>query len=238
MSKPALKGEEGEDRKKTVQGVLEEVFRTLLPLLHPFIPFATEELWEAFGYADDTPGASSIMIAPWPKAKAEYRFELAGAMQDFQDAVRVLRNLRAEAHVAPQQWIGKALIRMDRPETVTTLKEALPLVSMLCRVKEIELAPTSAPRPSESLSSVIGEGEISLHVGDVLDIDAEVTRLKQDLASIEKNVATSQSRLDKPDFVARAPKEVVEKERARVTEGQAQMLRLRENLKSLSGQNQ
>jgi len=80
---------------------------------------------------------------------------------------------------------------------------------------------------------VFGEGEISLHVGDVLDLAAETACLRQDLASIEKTVAVSQSRLDKPDFVSRAPADVVEKERFRVAEGQAQMTRLRENLKNL-----
>ncbi|MDR1650057.1 MAG: class I tRNA ligase family protein [Synergistaceae bacterium] len=229
MSKPALKGDEGEERRKAAQAVLDEVFRTLLPLLHPFIPFVTEELWEAFGYGQ------SVMKAAWPKAKDEYRFGVQDAMRDVQGAVRSLRNLRAEAHIAPQQWMNKAAIRIDRSETAEALKEALPLVSMLCRVKDIEVLPASEPRPSASLSSVFGEGEISLHVGDVLNIGAEVARLKQDLEAVEKTVAASRARLDKPNFLARAPREVVEKERARVSEGEAQMSRLRENLQSLQG---
>jgi valyl-tRNA synthetase len=69
----------------------------------------------------------------------------------------------------------------------------------------------------------------------VLNIAAEVARLKQDLAAVEKTVAASRARLDKPDFIVRAPQEVVEKERARVSEGEAQMSRLRENLQSLQG---
>jgi valyl-tRNA synthetase len=231
MSKPALKGDEGEDRKKTAQGVLDEVFATLLPLLHPFIPFVTEELWEAFGYAGP---AGSLMTAAWPQPKCEYRFDTGRGMQDFQDIVRTLRNLRAEAHIPAQQWMGQAVIRIDRAETVAALRETLPLASILCRVKDIELSPASAPRPSACLSSVVGDGEISLQVGDVLDINAELARLKQELASVEKTVAASQGRLDKPDFVARAPQEVVEKERARVAEGQAQILRIQENLRSLS----
>jgi valyl-tRNA synthetase len=198
--------------------------------LHPFIPFVTEELWEAFGYGY---GGGYLIKAAWPKPRDEYRFERA-SMQDFQDAVRALRNLRAEAHVSPQQWMGRAVIRVDKPETVAALKEALSLASLLCRVKEIEILPASAQRPAACLSSVFGEGEISLHVGDVLDIEAETARLRQELASIEKAVEASQGRLDKPDFVARAPQEVVEKERGKVTEGQAQMARLRENLESLT----
>ena len=229
MSKPSLKGDEGEQRRKTVQGVLEEVFKTLLPLLHPFIPFVTEELWVAFGY-----GGQSIMQTPWPKVRDEYRFDDKTKINDLQETVRILRNLRAEAHVAPQQWMNKALIRMDSPEYTAMTEEALPIISMLCRVKELEVRPTSTPRPSACLSSVLGDGEISLHVGDVLDIEAEVARLKLELVSIEKTISASQGRLDKPDFVARAPQEVVEKEQARVAEGQAQKTRLQENLKNLS----
>ena len=92
----------------------------------------------------------------------------------------------------------------------------------------------SSPRPAASLSSVVAAAEVSLPVGDVLDVPAEIARLGQEIAAIEKTVASSRGRLDKPDFVARAPQEVVEKERARVAEGEAQIARLKENLESLS----
>ena len=233
MSKPALKGEEGPERKAAAQGVLEEVFKTTLPLLHPFIPFVTEELWTAFGYDEDE--EHSIMKAPWPKPNEAHRF--AGsveAMRTLQGVIRTLRNLRAEAHVAPQQWVNRAVVRVEGAETTGVLRDSLNQISGLCRVKEVALEPMTAPRPAASLSSVVGDAEVSLPVGDLLDIPAEIARLTQEAAAIEKNVAASQARLDKPDFVARAPQEVVEKERARVAEGQAQLARLKENLESLS----
>jgi valyl-tRNA synthetase len=230
MAKPALKGDEGEDRKRAAQAVLDEVFKSVLPLLHPFIPFVTEELWEAFGYSEKIP---SIMNAPWPTLKQEYRFDVYDDMKDLQEAVRILRNLRAEAHVAPQQWVNGAVVRVDKAETVATLKGALPIISMLCRVKRIDILPTATPRPGESLSSVFASGEISLSVGDILDIAAEAERLKQELVAIEKTVASSRARLEKPDFVSRAPQEVVDKEKGRVDEGLSQIERLRENLESL-----
>ena len=230
MSKPAMKGDEGDERKATVRGVLEEVFNTTLRLLHPFIPFVTEELWAAFGYGED----GSIMSAEWPAPKDNLRFNVIGDMQKVQDAVRTLRNLRAEARVAPQQWMNHAVIRVDDPETVSACRSALGQISGLCRIKDVELLPHSAPRPDASLSSVVGACEISLPVGDVLDIPAEVKRLELEIASIEKTVATSQARLDKPDFAARAPQEVVEKEKAKVHDGQLQITRLRSNLKGLS----
>lgn len=233
MSKPALKEDEGEARRRTAQGVLEEVFHTTLPLLHPFIPFVTEELWGAFGYGYGC-DESSIMRTAWPRPREEFRFDVAEAMRTVQETVRVLRNLRAEARVAPQQWMNHAAVRVDDDRMKRTLQDALPQISGLCRVREIAILPMSAPRPAASLSSVVGAAEVSLPIGDVLDVAAEIARLGQEVAAIEKTVASSQARLDKPDFVARAPQEVVEKERARVAEGTAQIARLRENLESLS----
>ena len=230
MSKPALRGDEGPERRRTAQGVLEEVFKTLLPLLHPFIPFVTEELWAAFGWGD-----TSIMRAPWPRPQEALRFaDVQPSMRTLQDTVSALRNLRAEAHVAPQQWMSHAVIRVDDPTVAEMLRDNLGQLSGLCRVHEVAITPLSEPRPTASLTSVVGDAEISLPVGDVLDIPSEIARLTQEIASIEKNVAASQARLDKPSFVSRAPQEVVEKERARVAEGTAQIARLKENLDSIS----
>ncbi|MBR0075841.1 MAG: valine--tRNA ligase [Synergistaceae bacterium] len=232
MSKPALKGDEGEERRKTTAGVLEEVFKTTLPLLHPFIPFVTEELWEAFGYGDEF-----IMKTSWPNPKSEYIFEgINEKMRILQDSVRTLRNLRAEAHVAPQQWLNKAVIRVNSDtETAKILTASLNQIENLCRVHDVILeSPETVWTYGASLSSVTGDSEIKLPVGDVLDVEKEISRLKQEIETITKNINSSQARLNKADFVARAPAEVVEKERSKVSEGTAQIERLKTNLESLS----
>ncbi|MBQ7562030.1 MAG: valine--tRNA ligase [Synergistaceae bacterium] len=232
MSKPALKGDEGEDRRKTTAGVLEEVFKVTLPLLHPFIPFITEELWAAFGY-----GENYIMRCSWPESKQEFIFDgIIGEMRVLQDSVRALRNLRAEAHVPPQQWLNKAVIRVKSDsESAKILRESLNQVCNLCKIRDVILEePSESWNYGASLSSVTGESEIKLPVGDVLDVQKEITRLTQEIALIEKNIASSQARLNKSDFVARAPAEVVEKERNKVSEGLTQVERLKANLESLS----
>ena len=231
MAKPALRGSEGEERKATTAGVLEEVFRTTLPLLHPFIPFITEELWAAFGFDEE----GFVMQTPWPEPKDAFRdAEALSSMRTLQDVVRALRNLRVEAHVPPQQPMDRAVIRVDAPRAAEILRASVDQIAGLCRMRDVEVCPMSTPRPPASLSSVVGDAEISLPVGEVLDVPAEIARLGQEIASIEKDVAASRARLDKPDFVSRAPQDVVEKERARVAEGQAQIARLKENLASLS----
>ena len=230
MAKPALKGDEGEERRKTSAGVLEHVFKTTLKILHPFIPFVTEELWSAFGYGDEF-----IMRTSWPELKREYIFdEVLNSMRVLQDTVRALRNLRAEARIAPQQLLNKAVIKIaDDNPAGEILRNSLNQIQNLCKIREI-IIESANNNYGASLSSVVNDFEIKLPVGDVLDVEKEIARLKQDLLTVEKTVATSKARLSKKDFVDRAPAEVVEKERARVTEGEAQILRLNANITGLS----
>ena len=232
MSKPALKGDEGEARKHTTQGVLEHVFKTVLPLLHPFIPFVTEELWEAFGFNEDY-----IMRTSWPEAVSEYIFDGAcEEMSILQDVVRSLRNLRAEAHVPPQQKLARAVIRVaEASKSAKILADSANQIENLCRISDVVLeSPAGEWQYGPSLSGMSGESEVRLPVGDVLDVPKEIARLTQETASIEKAIASSQARLNKADFVSRAPAEVVEKERTKVAEGLAQIERLKANLESLS----
>ena len=232
MSKPALKGDEGEARKHTTQGVIEHVFRTVLPLLHPFIPFVTEELWAAFGFNDDY-----IMRSSWPEPVREYIFEGASDdMRILQEAVRTLRNLRAEAHIPPQQKLSRAVIRVaPGTRTAEILRASLDQICGLCKVESVILeSPSGEWGYGPSLSGVSGDAEVKLPVGDVLDVPEEIARLEKEVATIMKAVAASEARLGKADFVARAPAEVVEKERGKVSEGKAQIERLRANIESLS----
>ncbi|MBQ9404635.1 MAG: class I tRNA ligase family protein, partial [Synergistaceae bacterium] len=204
------------------------------PLLHPFTPFITEELWAAFGYDESE---KFIMRSSWPEAKKDFMFAgVIDEMRVLQESVRTLRNLRAEAHVPPQQWLNRAVIRVDSgTASAKILSDSLNQISNLCRVHEVVIQqPSESWTYGASLSSVTGDCEIKLPVGDVLDVAKEITRLEQEIAAIGKTIAASQTRLDKADFIARAPAEVVEKERSKVSEGKAQIERLRANLESLS----
>ncbi len=232
MSKPALKGDEGEERRKTTAAVLEEVFKTTLPLLHPFIPFVTEELWDAFGYGDEF-----IMRYGFSSEKTDFIFEDSlNNMKILQEIVRSLRNLRAEAHVAPQQWLNKTVIRIDEnSDSLKIISESKNQISNLCRVHEVLIEnPESQWTHGASLSSVSGDCEVKLPVGDFLDVEKEISRLKNEISTIEKNIASSQAKLSKQSFIEKAPAEVVEKEKLRVSDGKSQLERLKSNLESLS----
>ena len=167
----------------------------------------------------------------------EYEFDGAvDEMRVLQEIVRTLRNLRAEAHVPPQKRLTRAVIRVaNDTRTAEILRASLSQIEGLCKVDDVILEePSREWSYGPSLSSVSGDAEVKLPVGDVLDVPKEIARLEQEIASIMKAVASSEARLGKADFVSRAPAEVVEKERGKVAEGKAQAERLRANLESLS----
>ncbi|MDI9370338.1 MAG: valine--tRNA ligase, partial [Synergistota bacterium] len=230
LSKPALKGAEGEERRRSTQLVLRSVFRDALLLLHPFIPFLTEELWLIFDYD----GGVLMERHEWPAGDLPRHPESVGRMTLFQEVVRSLRNLRAEAGVNPQGYVGRAVVQCDEGEALSLLlEETKPLMQELTRIREIAQAQPSSDKPAGALSSQVTGGEISLIVGDVLDIDAEIERLSSEIASLKKSIDASMGKLRNQDFVGRAPAEIVEKERERLEESEARLRRVHENIESL-----
>ena len=229
MAKPALKGEEGEKRKEATRAVLCRIFETVLKLLHPFIPFLTEELWEAFGFSE-----KSLEESTWPlplreKPDASCLEEMAA----FQQAVRALRNLRAEAHLAPQKSAPLVLASL-REELEPLFRENSDILRLLCRVDRFERLEAERPPSGKCLSAVLPQGSFYLEVEGLIDIDGEIGRLQQEMAKLESDLKRSKEKLGNTRFVENAPPEVVEKENERLRESEARIMRVRENIRSLS----
>ena len=230
LSKPALKGDEGPDRQQAARAVLSEVFRDVFLMLHPFIPFVTEELWEIFNY-----GGGFIEENSWPEKNIREDFDpVSEKMALFQETVRSLRNLRAEARLAPQTFAGHGFVRTDEGSLLAeVVAETGPLMENLAKIRKIDLLSMDEEKPSGVLSSQIGGGETGLAVGDILDIEAEVTRLGQELEALRKTIEGGVKKLANEDFVGRAPGEIVDKEKVRLEENRARLSRIEENLSSL-----
>lgn len=230
LSKPALKGDEGPDRMEAVKTILSEVFRDVFLMLHPFIPFVTEELWEIFDF-----GGGFIEENSWPeKAVRDDYDDVSARMALFQETVRSLRNLRAEARLAPQTFAGHGYVRTDEgSQLAEVVAETGPLMENLAKIRKIDLAFMDEEKPAGVLSSQISGGETALTVGDILDIDAEVARLGQELEAVRRAIEGCAKKLANEAFVGRAPAEVVEKEKLRLEENRARLSRIEENLDSL-----
>ena len=152
----------------------------------------------------------------------------------FQEIVRVLRNLRAEARVTPQSFVNRAVVQCEDVSLVASiLRETGSLMEGLTKIREISLCAPSAEKPAGALSSQIAGGEVSLIVGDILDIASEIDRLSEEISAVTKDIRTSEGKLANDDFVRRAPAEVVEKERLRLEENETRIRRIHENIESL-----
>ncbi len=227
LAKPALRGDEGEERRKSTQAVLLVLFEDVLKLLHPFIPFVTEELWHAFPFGD-----SYVMKNSWPKARPETLDEKAASDMKFvQEIIRTIRSLRAEARIAPSQQIPRVEITVHDDAKLALVKENERQILLLTRVEAIVV---SESKPEKSLASVLDDVQIYLPVGDLLDVEKEIQRLKADLAKLEKDIAKSSGKLANQNFINRAPAEVIEKEKTELAENSAKKERMLENLKSLA----
>ncbi|SMB92614.1 valyl-tRNA synthetase [Thermanaeromonas toyohensis ToBE] len=220
----------GEDKraKSTAQKVLLEVLETFLKLLHPFMPFITEEIWHYL------PGErSSIMISPWPKAQAQaIDPEAEEAMSLITEVIRAIRNLRSEMRVTPGRKVRVILVAAGE-KIRQVLEEACSYFSALAQAEPVEiLAGREQPLP-KAVSAVCGGVEVYLPLEGLVDYEKEITRLEKELATTQKELARVQGKLANPDFLAKAPAEVVEKERNKAEELQAKEEALRQRLSSL-----
>ncbi|HVL91541.1 MAG TPA: valine--tRNA ligase [Actinomycetota bacterium] len=223
-SKGRLQGG-SEDQKQDTLAILTHVLSATLRLLHPIMPFVTEELHGALS------GTATILRGPWPAALAAE----AGAVERFEflkQIVAVLRRFRADHKVPPQ--IKPAATVVVRDETMRALLQSeLERVRVLGSWGEIALA-AAAPDATGEARIVLAAATIHVPLAGVLDIDAEVARLRREIGDLEAEASKIEAKLANESFVAKAPEEVVEKQRERVAEARAAIGGLAEALAELT----
>jgi valyl-tRNA synthetase len=204
--------------------VLVHVLDRVLRLLHPFIPFITEEIWHRL---PGVPADAFLMLAAYPQAGAEDPAAEA-EMAPVISVIEGIRNIRGESNLPPLQRI-RAVVQTDDAALRAALERHRAYVEPLAGLSELMLQPTGAPPPSSA--SWVGQG-VSVYVplAGLLDLDEERARLRKEIARVESDLAALRRKLDNPSFVARAPADVVEKDRARVIELEARRAKLLDNL--------
>ena len=207
LVKPTLYGADGA-AKETARRTLVTVLDQTLRLLHPFMPFVTEELWQALPMRRPTP---SIVIAPYPAAQEAWRdAEAEARIGQLIEAVTAIRNIRSELGIPPATAVTVRVAANGAAEPVRALQE---FIKMLAKVSAVELL-GDGPRPHGAPSAVVaGLGEFFVPLRGVVDPAAVRERLARDLGKVEKELSGVAAKLARPDFVEKAPGEVVEKER-------------------------
>ncbi|MGE5807863.1 MAG: valine--tRNA ligase [Nitrospirota bacterium] len=243
LSKPALGEEKGSASRKAAQTVLARVLETSLRLLHPIMPFITEEIWQTlpesirnadFGIRNEKQGVKreSIVIAPYPVAdETLINPEIERDMQLVMDLILAIRNIRGEMNIAPSVQI-RAIAKVETREIGGHLEKAASYVRTLARLGELRIG-THEIKPKAAATAVIKGAEIYVPLEGILDLTQERERLQKEIAKTSKDIDVFSKKLANRDFVDKAPKAVVEKDTAKLEDFKAKRDKLEQSLKML-----
>ncbi len=218
LSKPALYNgaPEGAAARAGAVSSLLQALEGALRLLHPFMPFVTEEIWQRLPKQDGSP--ISIMIAPFPQANPELLDPQAEAEMDLvARAIDGARSVRGEVNLPPNMRVPIVLIPRD-PVARALLEKHAQAFGHLANAEPVRLEQPGAPRPAQAAVHVEPEVEVHLPLAGLIDFATEKARVEKELLKLEGELAGIARRLGNAGFVERAPKEVVEKDRARADE--------------------
>lgn len=228
MAKPRLHGAAAEE-KRTAASVLSFVLSQAMKLLHPFMPFITEELYQKL------PGhGETVMRASWPQGDDALRFPAECArMESLMELVRAVRNLRAERKVPPAQRIG---VRLYVPEERAEAYRALTAyVQRLAGADEVEVFAGAPQADRHDVHLVCTGVDVVIPLSTLVDLDEERERLRREIERVESEYRRSAAKLDNPGFTGKAPAAVVEGERKKRDNAAEMLEKLRDRLESLAG---
>jgi valyl-tRNA synthetase len=226
ISKLRLKGE------ASPLPILVHVLETSLRLLHPFMPFITEEIWHNLKQHVERDLGESVMIAPYPAVDASrLDSEAEKQMSVVIDIVRAIRNTRAELQVEPSKWIEALVIAGDAMPAIESQAQA---IEALARARPLTIAGESAPRPDKAKAIVLAGAEVVLPMSGMIDVAAEKERLNKEIAEAQDNIARLEARLSDDKFLSKAPPPVVDKERERLATQRDRLPKLQKRLSELA----
>jgi valyl-tRNA synthetase len=203
------------------------VFESALRLLHPFMPFITEELWQNVPHKGE-----SIVIAPYPDFDLElFPESIETSMALVQDIIVKVRNIRSEMNVDAKHTVPVRIATSD-PALTQLLADARDYIFKLAQVSQLEVVPQLS---DDKLAARAVAGGLALEVplAGLIDVEAERARLKKEIEKAQREIDNLQRKLSQASFVERAPKEVVEENRRRLADYQDQAAKLAEGLKRL-----
>jgi valyl-tRNA synthetase len=211
IAKRSLYQPESPEAKAVTQRTLVETLETTLRLLHPFMPFISEELWQRLPHAGE-----SIMIAPFPKVTRKGRDpEAERLIAPVLDFVSAIRTVRSESRISPAVELA-VTVKPSGPAVAAVLESSRAVIGSLARAA-ITVSRDGA-RPAGSAVATTPSGDVFVRLEGVVDFEAERQRLRKEIERARKEIAFLEGKLGRPEFVERAPAEVVERERERLVE--------------------
>ena len=223
--KPRLQNKDDKAANESAQKVLCYVLSGTMQLLHPFMPFITETIWQALPH--DGP---SVMVSKWPEYREELHFaKEAEQVETMMDTIRAIRTRRAEMNVPPSKRAQVILLTNERE----AYEAGTLFFGKLAYASEIEFV-DKTPENADSMVSVVTKGAtVYMPMGELIDFEKERARLEKEKAKVQKDIDFVMKKLNNPGFVAKAPEAVVAQEREKVAKYQELMDKLNASLAAL-----
>jgi len=213
LAKPRLYSKEGATSRQTAQFVLSYILERTLRLLHPFMPFISEEI------RSHLPGSEgSIVRSVWPVAEPERVDEAAETqMEAVMETIKAVRNMRAEMNV-PLGRKGEVIIQPANEQLAKILNENMPFIKTMATAEPVRIIAAGVAKPDNAVSRVISGIEIYLPLKGLIDVDKEIGRLNKDLQGLENELSRIEGKLANAGFIAKAPVAVLEQQKVRQME--------------------
>ncbi len=228
LSKEPLYGGDPREGEKT-RLILCHVLGGTLTLLHPFMPFLTEEIWSKLPIS-----GTPLIVSSWPEPRKELNAPAAVAKMNLvMDAVRSIRNLRSEMGIPPQKKVN-VVFKSFEPESEKALSEGASYLKKLSGLDKLVMGGKETAKPSFSLTAVLQGGEAYLLLEGLVDPSQEATRLQKELANMEAEVFRCEKKLSNEGFLKKAPAELVAEEKEKLEGYMKKRNRLAAYLKELN----
>lgn len=212
IAKPRLYNKEAAAERATAQHVLATVLVSAMKLLHPYMPFITEEIYQCLPHE-----AESIMISKWPVAdESLVDPEAERGMNAIMDSIKAIRNMRAEVNANPGKKIPAIMLVSEDLREVVAHNDSY--IKLLGSIDNLELRPLNGEKPENAMAAVVTGIEVYLPLAGLIDVEKETQRLSKELAAMEKDLQRAGGKLNNAGFLAKAPEDVIAKERAKYEE--------------------
>ena len=233
LSKPVLTGEASAAAKRGTRHTLVQTLETLLRLAHPILPFITEEIWQKVRPLAGVSG-ETIMRAPYPVADPGLEDpEAVAEMEWVMQVILGIRRIRGEMNIPPGKPLP-VLLEQAGPQDLAWLAVSRPYLDFLARTASVTVLAPGEPAP-EAAIALVGQMKVLIPLAGWIDKEAELRRLGREIAKLRQEMDRTSAKLATPAFVAKAPPAVVAKERARIADRQAAVVRLEAQAEKIRG---
>ena len=226
MVKPRLYNDE-DNTKAAALWTLKKVLSESLKLLHPFMPFITEEI-----YCNLT-GEESIMLASWPEYRKEYSFaQEEAAVELMKEAVRGIRNIRAEMNVSPKKK-AKVFVVSEKKEVRDIFEQGRVFFGTLGYASEVCVQADKEGIAGDAVSTVVPDAVIYMPFAELVDIEKEIERLKKEQKKLDGEIKRCEGMLNNERFLSKAPEQKVEEEKEKLSKYRQMLEKVEERLGQL-----